>query len=328
MKNFHTNFHRLLIIFLSLLIFTGCQYTNLSHPNPKLVNTEIVESNPSSTSIKTPTQRPTQAPTPSPPVLVNKDILYVEPLQDNVSKQWLDIYSPNKQGPYPVIVFLHGLGQTKDSFIEESQWIAEQGFVVYTINWPNWNGTIAAQENGRGFRETYEVLSCAVRYAKATAVNFGGDPSKIILVGYSAGARFGSWFALSGDTIIPKWEEISATRGGPNPQVSCLTDGYSPNVDAFIGIGGHYAFIENLKDKDVDLYNVVSPIAQIGERPELSVRLLHGDKDGRFPISFSVRFHDLLEASGYDTELIIFDGGHVVSLEPTIMAIFDLTEGE
>lgn len=323
MKSFPMNFHWYLIIFLSLFIITGCQSSNLSHPNQKILNTEVVESKPTGTSIKTPTQKPTQAPSPSPPVQVNKDILYVEPLQSNVSEQRLDVYAPNGEGPWPVIVFLHGLSQTKERFIEESLWIAEQGIVVYTINWPNWNSAIAIQENGRGFRETYEVLSCAVRYAKATAANFGGNPSKIILVGYSAGARYGSWFALSGDTNVTKWEEISATRGGPNSQVSCLVDGYSPNVDAFVGIGGHYAFIENLKDKDVDLYNVVSPFAQIGERPELSVRLLHGDEDD-FPISFSAKLNDVLETSGYDTELIIFDGGHVVSLDPTIKVIFDL----
>jgi predicted esterase len=245
-------------------------------------------------------------------------------LQNNVSEQRLDIYAPHEGDSWPVVVFLHGSGQTKEHFFEKSQIIAEQGFVIYTITWPNWNASIAAQENGRGFREIYEVLSCAVRYAKATAADHGGDPSKVILVGYSAGARFGSWFALAGDTLIPKWEELFANRGGPPAQVSCLVGDGSSNVDAFVGIGGHYAFIENMKDKDVELYNVISPFAQVGERPDLSVRLLHGDKDN-FPTSYSARLHDLLEGAGYDTELIVFDGGHIVPLDVTINTIMALT---
>lgn len=245
-------------------------------------------------------------------------------MQNNVSEQRLDVYAPHEAGPWPVVVFLHGMNATKERHVESSQIIAEQGAVVFTITWPTMKESLAAQENGRGFREIYEVMSCAVRYAKATAADHGGDPSKVIVVGFSAGARFGSWFALSGDTLLPKWEEFSTIRGGPPSQISCLADEFSADVDAFVGIGGFYAFIENLKDKDVELYNVVSPFAQIGERPDLSVRLLHGEKD-ELPILYSARLHDLLEAAGYDTELILYDGAHNVPIDPTIKTILELT---
>lgn len=189
---------------------------------------------------------------PTSPVQITRDIIYAEPLQNQVSEQRLDIYAPFEAGPWPVVVFLHGSGR-KQNQVEFSQTLAESGVVVFTIDWPAWNASRAAREDGKGFREMYEVMSCAIRFAKATAADRGGDPSKVILVGFSGGARYGSWFALSDDNLLPMWEEFSALRGGPPPQVSCLVDGFSADVSAFVGIGGHYSFIENLKDKDIEL---------------------------------------------------------------------------
>lgn len=265
--------------------------------------------------------------TPTPPIQITRDIIYAEPLQNQVSEQRLDIYAPIEAGPWPVVVFLHGSGR-KESQVEFSQMLAESGVVVFNIDWPTWNASRAAQEDGKGFREMYEVMSCAVRFAKATAADHGGDSPKVILVGFSGGARYGSWFALSGDDLLPMWEDFSTIRGGPPPQVSCLVDEYSADVSAFVGIGGHYAFIENLKDKDVELYNVVSPLAQIGRRPDLTVRVLHGEKDQNYPTDFSARFNDFLESAGYDTALILYDGAHQVPVDLTIRVITELARTE
>lgn len=265
--------------------------------------------------------------TPTPPIQITRDIIYAEPLQNQVSEQGLDIYAPLEAGPWPVVVFLHGSGR-KESQIEFSQMLAESGVVVFTIDWPTWNASRAAQEDGKGFREMYEVMSCAIRFAKATAADHGGDPSKVILVGFSGGARYGSWFALSDDNLDPMWDEFSALRGGPHPQVSCVVDGFSADVIAFVGIGGHYSYIENLKDSDIELYTIVSPLAQIGKRPDLTVRVLHGEKDQNYPTSFSARLNDLLDAAGYDTALILFDGAHQVPVDLTIRIVTELARTE
>ncbi len=112
----------------------------------------------------TPTVVPTMAP---PAVDVTSDMIYATSLQEEGVSWMLDVYTPDEAGNWPVIVFMHGLNATKEGeeYIRYSQTIAEHGAVVYTINWPTWNIDLAEKENGKGFRETSEVLFCAIRFA-------------------------------------------------------------------------------------------------------------------------------------------------------------------
>lgn len=204
--------------------------------------------------------------------------------------------------------------------MEEVQAIAEQGFVVFNVSWPS-----AVMENSRGYRQISEVLSCAVRYARATAADYGGDPSQIILVGHSFGARMGSWFALAGgDNLDSMWEQYAADHGEPDPQVACVEDGGSANVDAFIGIAGHFPHLESLQEKDEDLWEIVSMFAHLRQRPELRVRLLHGEQDTRQPFENSIRFTDILIQAGYDTKVTLFEGAHIVPIPLTYEVILEL----
>lgn len=209
---------------------------------------------------------------------------------------------------------MHGGVGSKENFIEISQSLADQGLVVFTINWPPSGLSAAYQENGRKIRETNEVLMCAVRFALSTAAEYGGDPSKVIVVGFSMGADYGSWFALSGDNLENEWEQFSASRGGPPPQVYCEEEESSGTVSAFIGIGGLYTYAKNLRERDEELWKLFSPMAQIGKNPNLSLRFLHGEKDDFGPDQ-PARFNELLVEAGYDSELIIFEGGHEVPID-------------
>jgi len=74
------------------------------------------------------------APTMTPPVEVTSDVVYATLLQPDMTEQRLDVYTPKEAGTWPVIVFLHGFDATKEGHIKESQAIAEQGAVVFTVN--------------------------------------------------------------------------------------------------------------------------------------------------------------------------------------------------
>jgi len=230
---------------------------------------------------------------------------------------------PHEAGAWPVLVFMHGGIGTKDNMIDISQELAEQGLVVFTINWPPSGLSAAYQENGRKIRETYEVLSCAVSFASSTAAEYGGDPSQVIVVGFSWGADYGSWFALSGENLESEWDQFSVSRGGPPPQIDCEKKGFSGAADAFIGIGGTYTYAKNLREKDEEIWNLFSPMAQIGKNPNLSVRFLHGEKDDFGPVQ-PARFNDLLVEAGYDSKLILFDGGHEVPIDHIVELISEL----
>ena len=262
------------------------------------------------------------APTLTPPVAASSDVAYVTPLQPDVVEQRLDIYTPNEAGDWPVIVFLHGYDGNKEYYATLSQAIAEQGAVVFTASWPTWIADMAARDNGKGFREMSEVLSCAIRFARATASDYGGDPSQVTLVGHSMGASTGAWVALAGDNLDRSWEEFTSNRGGPPAQVECVVSAGSTHVDAFVGIGGGYDdFTGPLQKRDAELWQIAAPYAHLGQNLDLRVRLIHGERDDLAMPEHAVQFNDALAEAGYDTSLILWDGKHRVPTELTVAEV-------
>ena len=259
------------------------------------------------------------------PTIIN-DVLYANSLQDGVDDQLLDIYASQGDGTWPVVVFMHGLGNSKFIHTSLSRQMAEAGMIVFTVNWPSLMLRNSSEWNSEGFREMYEVISCAVRYARMNAAGYGGDPSRIILVGFSAGANIGGWHALSGGTLDQTWDDFAAANeGSPAPQVTCVANMDVPvHVNAFIGIGGRYTREDFLKNSNKHLWEIISPLNQIGRYTELRVRLLHGTRDVDVPVEHSEFLHDLLVENGYDTKVVIFDGTHYVPVEETITVIMEL----
>ena len=259
------------------------------------------------------------------PVEVTKDVAYSTPLQPDVSEQRLDVYAPTEPGAWPVVVFLHGYHEEKEGHEKLSQAIAEQGAAVFTVDWFVWIPDLTVREKGKGFREMSETVTCATRFARATAPDYGGDPARVTLVGFSAGAAMGASVALAGDHHDRLWEEFTSNRGGPPPQVGCLVSGGSAHVDAFVGIAGPYS-IRRSEAKDPELTAITDVYAHLGENPDLKVRLIHGEEDSTVQLEHSVQFNDALAEAGYDTELIPFDGGHYYPIQLTIRKVMEVAE--
>jgi dienelactone hydrolase len=272
---------------------------------------------------------PSIAPTPTmPPFQVARDIVFASSLHEDGGSWSLDVYAPKDSGNWPVVVFLPGLNDLKRGFIRESQVIAERGAIVYTLNWPTWLVDLAERENGKGFREMYEVVACGIRYAKATASDYGGDPSHVTLIGFSYGGYLGSWIALGADTIDSAWDDHAANNEGPPVQVECESDQASIKVDAFIGIGGVYFSTELLQERNQEVWEIVSPLTYLGSNLDMPIRLLHGERDTKAKPEFSEEFRDILLEAGYDTQLIMYDGSHRVPPELTAEIVQDLAGGD
>ena len=147
---------------------------------------------------------------------------------------------------------------------------------------------------GKGGREALEDVACAVRFARTRASDYGGNPARVTLVGWSGGAAAGAWLALS-RSHHPWLRETDCFA-----EVSALPD-------AFVGIGGPYSKTEFLKEEDPELWELVSPYAYIGSNPNLQVRLIHGEWDSNCPVEGAVEFHEALEAAGYDVTLTVLE---------------------
>lgn len=264
-------------------------------------------------------------PTPTLEITVTKDVVYATPLVEGDPDWTLDVYAPAENGDWPTVILLHGLGANKEGYVRESEIISDNGAVVYTISWPIKTGDAAALENGRGYRALWETGTCAIRYARATSTDYGGDPGRLILVAHSWGALYGAWIALASDDLDTQWEEFRTDSDGPPAQVECVRDSGSAHVDAFIGVGGgRYTTIENLKDRNPELWEIVSPFSYLGQNTELSIILLHGTQDPIANPESSQMFNDVLVEAGYDSRVELFDGRHIVPSQLTFDAVMEL----
>ena len=281
-------------------------------------------------------EAPTSTPIPSLvlplSVTVTKDLVYAKGLQSDAQVEWkLDLYAPTEPGDWPVVVFLHGRGQTKEGWTTLSRAIAEQGAIVFVIEWSYTDPVEAILDNGKGYHEMADTVACAIRFARARASDFGMDTEPLVITGFSGGGGVASHVALAGETVGRRWEEYAASRGGPPRQVDCEVSQGSTHVDALVGIAGAYdGFVgydgkygrEFMQEKDPDLWKML--YGCIGENPDLKVRLLHGKTDSVIPYENSVEFEATLAEAGYDVKLIQFSGGHTAPLELTVQTVMNV----
>ncbi len=224
----------------------------------------------------------------------------------------LDVYAPSEGNSWPVVIVVHGVLQDKNTFVALAETIASQGAVVYNINVEHtFPSTIAI-----------EHIGCAVRFARAMATDYGGDPSRITLVGNSAGANTGVIVALSGDDF---GEDCVVTNG-------------SAQYDAFVGYEGAYHIATTvfpypydhsfLKDEDPELWQAIDPYFHIGLNSDLQIRLVHGDDADTawydFSPDVSTDYYQALVDAGYDVELTVMEGRSHTALTRSTSAAFAL----
>ena len=225
-------------------------------------------------------------------MVVDESIVYTG---DGFSR--LDVYAPGEPGPWPVVVFVHGVSQDRSVVRPLAEAIASQGAVVFNVG---------ASMHGQ-FTETTRQVACGVRFARATAADYGGDVSSITLVGHSAGAAIGMVVALAGDDYAR----------------DCVVAEGSALVDVLVGYEGPFDWattdydlinLVQLREEDPDLWRAIDPYAHIGKNPDLVVRLVHGDDADvawyEIPRAVSIEFAQALRAAGYETDMTLLDDAH------------------
>lgn len=209
----------------------------------------------------------------------------------------LDVYHPTAEGPWPVVVFAPGKGVGKNIVGYFGSSYAERGAVAFVLT----------MSDDPPFLETVQDIACAVRYARVTAADYGGDPDTVTLVGFSLGASAGAVAALSGD---------DHTEG-------CVETDASALPHAFVGYEGPYDWahtdyplgLELLEQDDPVLWAAIDPYAHVGRNPDLIVRLIHGVDENvvwyDVPPEVSEEYQQALAVAGHDVEVVLVDGaGH------------------
>jgi acetyl esterase len=109
----------------------------------------------------------------------------------------LDVYRPiDRKGPLPVVLYVHGGGfriLSKDTHWLMAILFARRGYVVLNINY--------RLAPAHPFPAAIEDASDALAWAVANAARFGGDATRLVLAGESAGANL-----VTGLAIATSWQ--------------------------------------------------------------------------------------------------------------------------
>jgi acetyl esterase/lipase len=104
-----------------------------------------------------------------------------------------DLYCPDGEGPYPLVIGIHGGGWNQGSRKAYQHWgpiLAENGYALFAVD--RWH--FAPSETP--YPKVVEDLRQAIRFARTNAASMKADPERIALIGASSGAYIAAMVGL------------------------------------------------------------------------------------------------------------------------------------
>jgi alpha-L-fucosidase 2 len=217
----------------------------------------------------------------------------------------LDVSMPEGKGPFPIAILVHGGGWSSGdksgtdkpgSSADISPWFA--AFNAAKFTWFSINYRCAPKNRWPACLDDVET---AIRWVKAHAADYKGDPNRIALVGHSAGGHLVCLAA----TVVDDSIRVQAVVG-----FAAVT-----NHEQDLPVrGGLSTSLQNLLDRpkaltpeSLGLLREISPLNHV--RPGLPPFLLiHGDADKTVPIQQSRDFQAKLKANDVRCDLIVIPG--------------------
>lgn len=123
-------------------------------------------------------------------------------------RQRLDVYAPESAGPHPVIVFIYGgswANGNKGDYEFAGAALASRGFVTVIPDY-----RLVPEVRFPGF---IEDCAAAVRWTMDNIAEHGGDASRVVLVGHSAGAYNAIMLALDAHYLRDAGVDASRVHG-------------------------------------------------------------------------------------------------------------------
>ena len=225
---------------------------------------------------------------------VSKDIIWSSP---NGQALMLDIYTPNTdEGPYPVIVMFHGGGwliNDQSIMTQSAQYLASNArYVICNVNYR----LLVDNDNTVELTDIINDAFGAVFWVKDFIGAYGGDASRLIVTGDSAGAHLaativtlghqiaqtetfgGGWFSPSypethtGTRFQPLEVQAAVLHYGLFDVLQLANQGFEKWFNPFWLIKGSLGrglFGEDVNvEKHPQRYRTVSPIHNIPDRSE------------------------------------------------------------
>jgi acetyl esterase/lipase len=224
----------------------------------------------------------------------------------------LDVYVPKGDGPFPLVIWVHGGGWANGSKAGGGPAIGllDQGFAVAAINYRLTGQAI--------FPAQIEDCKAAVRYLRANAKKFNLNPDRFGAWGSSAGGHLVALMGTSGDVkdlegdglnkeassrvqaVCDFFGPTDLTKMAEQTTVKGPIDHDSPNSPESKLIGGA---IQMNKDKA----KRANPI-EYATKDDPPFLILHGDQDPLVPHKQSEILHEALKKVGVDSTLMVIPG--------------------
>lgn len=252
---------------------------------------------------------------------VQRDVVYGEA---GGEKQLLDVFGADPTQKRPALIFLHGGGWisgSKNDVAAMAQGSTQLGYVGFSV------GYRLVKDNKNRFPAQIDDVQRAVRWIRAHSAEYGVNPDKIGVMGFSAGGHLA---ALLGTTDTR--DNSDQALAGYSSRVQCVVDVYGPTdftrplevdpqiVAAQANTAGAQLVLNFLGPlpEAKDNYIAASPIKHI-DKKTVPFLIFHGAKDTLVPVDQSTTFDAALREEGIETKLVVFpNAGHAYS-EPALM---------
>jgi acetyl esterase/lipase len=242
-------------------------------------------------------------------VTINEGLVYVERESGPLA---LDLITPDGDGPWPVVVFVHGGGwMSGDRTLgpDFHRYFCARGIAMASVSYRFSSDAL--------FPAQLHDVRSAVRFLRADADRLGLDSARIAIWGSSAGGHLAALAGLTSSLQELPGEEV--TEG--DASVCAVAESYGPTT-----------LVDGEIPAEVSLPGMDTPSSTpegrlIGgdpaDRPELALaaspahqvtadappfQISHGTADVLVGPEHSVRLFDALTKAGVDAELYLVDG--------------------
>jgi acetyl esterase/lipase len=227
----------------------------------------------------------------------------------------LDIYTPKGDGPFPLIIWVHGGGWQGGSKNggNPALRLLEKGFAVAAINYRlSSHAVFPAQIND---------CKAAVRFLRANAKKFNIDPDQFGVWGSSAGGHLVALLGTSGDV---KEFEGNGLNKETSSSVQAVCDFFGPTdllkmneqatvkgpIDHDSPNSPESKLIGGAIQENKERAKKANPLEYIN-KSNPPFLIVHGDKDPLVPVKQSVILYEALKKANVDSTLIVVPGaGH------------------
>ncbi len=276
------------LLVLSALLIAGCTATN---PESSSTSSPAPSNRSTSTSAPTTTAEASAAScrekASGPKTLSYANRSGVEP---NLTS--LDVYLPPGCGPAPVLLWVHGggwrRGDKSNGMKQKVAWAESLGAALVSVNY-----RLTTPDSGVQWPDHGQDLAAAVAWVQQNGPAQGLDPTKLTLIGHSAGAHLVA--------IVATDQALLTTAGADPAKVSCVVA-----LDFSFDLASAPAdkMIADAFGTDPQLIAAASPNVQIERNGAPSARFLIATRGGRSRVADAQAFVDLVNTSGGSAELV------------------------